>query len=420
MLKAGVSITDISPQKGVRLAGYPHCIRANKGVHDPLYASCLYLNNGREEVIFVGLDLLYIGKKQAKELRERIGKPIMFNASHTHSGPRVVTSIPNPDGEAGDENGEYAYELTEKLYKLITDAMAQPFEAKAGTAIGRCGAERGVGGNRRDKHGVCDPSVNVLAVKDTDDKVRACLVNYTLHPTLLHAENELVTADYPGYIRRFLKFAYPEAVMLFAQGAAGNQSSRYHRVAQDFDEAARVGTTIGVEAADCVKKMAFASDLEIGVKSVETDLPLRIYPTIEQALQGVEKAKADLEIAKTKDYITKWNAELALFGQENTLKGARIAKTGFRSEQLPCEIQIITLGDTAIIGIQGEMFVEYALEIKSMNIADKTFVFTVTNGALPGYICTPEAIAKGGYETGSTMLTGDAGKTIINAIKEIL
>ena len=120
------------------------------------------------------------------------------------------------------------------------------FDASLGTYVGHCGAESGVGGNRREKGGLCDPTVNVLAVKDTAGVLRACMLNYALHPTYLHAENVLVSADYPGYFRRFMQFAYPECITLFAQGTSGNQSSRYHRVAQNFEEAARVGTTLGL------------------------------------------------------------------------------------------------------------------------------------------------------------------------------
>ena len=46
MLKAGVKIADITPEKGVQLGGYPHCPRPNEGVHDHPMASCFYLDDG--------------------------------------------------------------------------------------------------------------------------------------------------------------------------------------------------------------------------------------------------------------------------------------------------------------------------------------------------------------------------------------
>jgi hypothetical protein len=418
---AGVSIIDISPEKGVGLAGYPHCPRPNEGVHDPLYASCLYLNDDKQDVVLVTLDLLYFGKKYVRRLRERFGKNIMFTCSHTHCGP-CASHIPNSVANTEDEcqlDESYVEGLINKLEQVIGEAIANPFDAELGTYVGYCGAEQGVGGNRRTEGGLADPTVNVLAVKDKNGDVRACLVNYTLHPTYLHAENLLATADYPGYIRRYFSFAQPKAVIMFAQGTSGDQSSRYHRVGQDFEEAARAGTTLGVEANHCIEKMSFSGDISIRVESREIELPLRVYPSVETAEENVRAAKAKFEALRAGDYIPMRNAELALFGAENTLNFAKLMGAGFVSEELPCEVQIITIGDTAIVGVQGEVFVEYGLAIKELSPHDKTFVFTVTNGALPGYVYTPEAAKIGGYEIGTSMLSENAGSDIVKTVKEM-
>jgi exopolysaccharide biosynthesis predicted pyruvyltransferase EpsI len=63
-LKAGISIVDISPKQGIRLAGYPHYDRANTGIHDSLYASCMYLDNGKNKIAIVAMDILKYPKKQ--------------------------------------------------------------------------------------------------------------------------------------------------------------------------------------------------------------------------------------------------------------------------------------------------------------------------------------------------------------------
>ena len=79
----------------------------------------------------------------------------------------------------------------------------------------------------------------------------------------------------------------------------------------------------------------------------------------------------------------------------------------------------LKLGDTLICGTQGEIFVEYGLELKKASPAEKTFVFEVTNGSLSGYIFTPDAVDDGGYEVGTSIFTKDAGKTIVEAIKSL-
>ena len=420
MLTAGTSIIDISPDAGVQLAGYPHCPRPNTGVHDPLYAACLYLDDGTTDIALVTADLLYLGKEYVKKIREKTGKTAMFTASHTHSGPWASDVLASEYAEGIRADEKYAGALVDKICRLIEKAASDTFRADFGSGSGICGAEQGVGGNRRQKGGSCDPSVNVLAVKDKTGLVRACLVNYALHPTFLHAENTLVSADYPAYIRRYFSFAYPKAVTLFAQGASGDQSSRYHRTGQNFEEAARVGTTIAAEARRCVENMTFGDAAPIKIKSGEIDLPLRRFAPVGEAEKNLEEAKAAFERARNADYISMRNAELALFGAENALTFAEMQKKGFVTNELPCEIQTVSIGGTSIVGIQGELFVSYALEIKAASKAERTFVFEVTNGGLPGYVYTPEAEKEGGYEVGTSMLSPSAGERIVNQVKKLL
>ena len=69
---AGAAYYDMSPPKGVRLAGYPHFPRCNTGIHDPLYAACLYLNDGETEIAVVTLDILFFSKKYTAQVRETV------------------------------------------------------------------------------------------------------------------------------------------------------------------------------------------------------------------------------------------------------------------------------------------------------------------------------------------------------------
>ncbi len=421
MLKAGIAIRDISPVKGVEMAGYPHCPRPNIGVHDPLYCVALHLDNGSESITMLTFDLLYFGKKYCKAIREKMGGNIMFTTTHTHSGPWSSTPLASELAEGLDNNPDYIAFLLPAVEDCIKEARENTFEAKIATGVGHCGKEQGVGGNRRVKNGVQDDSVNVICVKDMDDKIRGILLNYALHPTFLHAESLWVTADYPAYIRRYLNFAFPDAVFMFAQGTSGNQSSRYHRVGQDFEEAARVGTTLGVEIYHTINKMEFTDDIDIVFKNAEVELPIRTYPPLEKAEADMIAARKRFAEMPDDDYIAKRNAELDMFGRENEFYYSDLfAKTGkISDEELPCEVMTLKLGDTMICGMQGEIFVEFGLELKAASPAEKTFVFEVTNGALPGYIFTPEAYDEGGYEVGTSIFTREAGAIITDAIKAL-
>lgn len=423
MLKAGVALADISPKKGLKLAGYPHCHRPNEGTHDPLYAGVLYLESNGKKLVWITLDLLYFGKPYTRELRSRFpDMQIMVTTSHTHSGPHASTPEAIDHDEGIEVDTEYITNLIDTLEAKIKEAVENSFDAKLGTAVGKCGAEQGVGGNRRHPEDVADPSVNVLAVKDMDDKVRGILFSYALHPTYLHAENMLATADYPAYIRRYLNYAAPGAVFMFAQGTSGNQSSRYFRTEQSFEEACRVGTTLGVAIFHLLETMEYSSDVELKWATKEVELPMRTYPPLDVAEK--ERAEARRIFAEMDDsnYIRKRNAELTMFGAENIYAYAKYvdAHGSINMDELPCEIGVTTIGDTMIFNLQGEIFVEFGLALKEASPCKKAFVFEVSNGSLPGYIYTRESVAEGGYEVGTSVFDADAGYVLVDEFKSLM
>lgn len=425
MLRAGVSIADISPEKGVEMTGYPHCPRPNEGVHDPLYAACLYLENGGRKLAWVTLDLLYIGKDYTKQVKEAFPDfKIMLTTTHTHSGPCSSVPVAVEADEGCYVREDYAAFLVDTIKAVIREASENTFDAELGTAIGHVGAEQGVGGNRRDPKGPQDPTVNVLAVRDTEGKVRSILLSYALHPTYLHAESLVVTADYPAYIRRYLSYAAPDAVFMFAQGTSGNQSSRYFRTEQSFEEAARVGTTLGVEVFHLLEKMEYSADVDLKWAMREIDLPVREFPSVEEAEAECVRTRREFHLRQNdgSDYITCRNAELAVFGAENSYAYAKqIRELGsIDKTEFPCELNVIEIGDTMIFTTQGEIFVEYGLALKAASTAKKAFVFEVTNGTLPGYIYTPDAVADGGYEVGNSVFTPETGDLVVATLKEMM
>ncbi len=249
MLIAGTSITEISPKKGIELAGYPHFPRHNTGVNDPLFASCIYLDNGEEKVAVLAMDLLFFSRKYVKKVRKKINektsipkKNIFISVSHTHSGPWASGRLDLEALENGlDLDKDYIDELENKIVKLVVRAYSDTFNASIGSGYAICGANYGIGGNRRDPEGPSDPEVWVVALKDSDNISRATIVKYALHPTVLHEDSSLVSADYPGYIRKYLSQKKPALNLLFMQGTSGDQSTRYFRKGQSFTEAKRVG-----------------------------------------------------------------------------------------------------------------------------------------------------------------------------------
>lgn len=435
MLKAGIKRADITPPQGLELAGYPHYPRNNTGHHDPLYATCMYLNNGDTEVAFVTLDLLFFSKKHVAAARrlanEKCGidmRHIMISCSHTHSGPWAAGRLDIESLEAGKKQpGDYVKKVISAIADLITEAKKDCFEAYFTSGTEVCGAESGIGGNRRIPGGPHDPLVSVTAVKDVSDVIRGVMVNYTLHPTFIHEWSNVCTADYPCYLKLELEETLPGAIVGFAQGTSGNQSSRYYRQGESYDEAERVGRTLGKAAYKALKKAEWTNELPIKVAGDEISIELRDFGSEEELIAQVEHDEkiykelyAKYGNSKNREEYYLWqNANLKLLGSEDQLGYVRMQKQGIKIELLddeaPAEIQIIRLGGTLIVGLQGEIFVEYGLYIKAVAGFGTVIINELANGCLPGYLYTPESVITGGYETDTSMLGENFGKHLVEA-----
>ena len=64
------------------------------------------------------------------------------------------------------------------------------------------------------------------------------------------------------------------------------------------------------------------------------------------------------------------------------------------------------------MGLPGELFVEYGLEIKRRAPDGRVFVISLANGELQGYIVTPGA---SGYESGLSLFAPEAGRLLVDA-----
>ncbi len=436
MLKVGMGRRDITPPLSLELAGYPHYPRNNEGAHDPLLATCMYVSNGKSEAAMVALDILYYSKKYATEVRNRVEKAcgipanhIMISCTHTHSGPWASSRLEKSAEESTDLFQDYIRELNTKIVECILSAKEGAVEGSFLADATVCGAESGVGGNRRVRGGPHDPLVSVMAIKDKSNTLLGALVNYTLHPTFIHEWSKVCTADFCCYVRLAVEEKYAGALCGFTQGTSGNQSSRYYRDGESYDEAERVGRTLGNAAISVIESGKWVDDMPIAVATDEIEIELRSLGDLDELKAAVDR---DYKIYKElydkygsstnrEEYYLWQNANLQHLGSEDKYILARRVASGeplpSHVDENPAQVQAIRLGDICVVGMPGEIFVEYGLFVKAMSPFRMTVVHELANGILPGYAYTPEAWVIGGYETGDSLLQPDFGKKL--ALKAI-
>ncbi len=432
-LLAGAAIIDVTPQKSMFLHGYPLVERTSEGTHDPLYASAMIIDNGENQIGFCAVDVVFITKEITDSVRTEVqkitgikGENLMVSASHTHSGPVIFSDI-FYDPVVPKADPEYITYLVSKIVKVFIEAFQNKRESKIAitTADGS-----GVGGNRRSITDATDPEVPVIVLKDAiTDKVFALSTIYCMHPTVLHEDSKLYSADFPGYTRQYIKDNLGEdIVLLYHTGPSGNQSPRHFINSNTFEEAERLGFNLGKRITDSVLQLNaldYQDWLSLSNQQSQLYLPQKKFMTEEEAIKKVVyvKNKLDkmrLEKAPTKEIRT---VECDWFGALENNQLAKMSVSGelenIYKSVLPAEVNIIGLGDTYFVFLPGELFVEYSLWTKKLT-NKKIFISSMSNGVLAGYLVTEEAEKEGGYEASNSIFPAKGGKVTLDKIREML
>ena len=435
MIIAGTGIRDISPRKPAFLVGYPHKERTSTGIHDPLLASALYLQNEKTGIIIIAIDILQIDPQTARKLRRTISDQahipeshVFISCTHTHSGPVTIEMIAwKDDPVVPKPDDEYMRYFEDRVIDSAIEALNNKRPAEIACTIAHV---EGVGGNRLSPDGISDPEIGIILVRDlAKKKIFAISIIYSMHPTVLHEDSTLVSADFPGYMRTHIHENLGDDVtILYHTGPSGNQSPRYSVRSQTFEEAGRLGRILGeavTTAITGIRSEDFWQDAVLDGRIESISLPARQMPTISEAKEALKQRIADYERLK----IEKANrsairtAECAVFGAEETLTLARCQENGELEQKIraymPADVQVLRVGDCFLAGLPGEIFVEYGLQIKSQS-SSKAFVISLVNGDLQGYIATPEAVAAGSYEANNSLFDITSGSIVTDAALKLI
>ncbi len=431
-IQAGSAIIDVTPEKPMSLHGYPHVERTSVGIHDSLYASALVIDNGEMQIGFCAVDVVFISREIAVKVRSRVheqtGIPeqnLMISASHTHSGPVTFSDI-FYDPVVPKADPEYISYLTNKL----VDVYVKAFQNKQASKIAITTADgTGVGGNRRSKTDITDPEVPVVIFKDAEtNRIFALSTIYCMHPTVLHEDSKLYSADFPGYTREYIKKEFGEdVILLYHTGPSGNQSPRHYVKSNTFDEAQRLGFMLGERIVESVQQLEdnnYKDWVTLSTKQSSQMLPKKKFMSIEEAESKVVFVKNKLKQMQ----IDKVNpseirtVECDWFGAEENKQLAEMAANRelekVYQSVLPVEINVIGIDSNNFVFLPGEMFVEYSLMIKN-NLPGNTFVISLSNGVLAGYLVTEEAEQEGGYEASNSIFPAQAGKLLVEKVIDL-
>lgn len=431
-LFANAKAITITPESVQFLDGYPHVERFSTGVDTDLFSSALYLENGDSRWLIIGHDLLFLDKAQATEIRQRISKQtaipperIMVTCTHTHSGPVSRYRFP----KSADD---IAPPLDEKMMawmidRIVTNAVeatkgAQPAE------IGHASADSSmVGCNRHHPTGPAHPEVPVMLVRHAETKSPiALMLVVSVHPTILHQDSTLYSADFPGHCRLRIQEVLGNIPVVHHIGAAGNQSPRHITRKNTPEEARRLGRLLAESVLSSTNNMTFTRDVDLRGTNAYVDFNVREFPTVEEAAENERRVfarfdKMRKEGANPADTRT---AECDWFGAERMLFMAKLKASGeldenARKNVLPAEIQVVKIGERVFVAWPGEVFVEFALQLRQT--FPNAYVITCANGTTQGYLVTQQAMDEGVYEAlGSTFKSPESALRLVKTSQELL
>lgn len=413
----------ISIPKNILMGGYIERVNGNVGVHDELFTRCVTLYDGKTKVVIISNDLLEVDveitSKVRKVLNKQYGIPyenIMVCSTHTHSGPAITewdSSIKDYLQKDNIKN------LKKKIIQTIIDnalfciSSLKPVNICFGKS--ECSE---VAGNRLEENGISDYSVNTIKIADKNNDVIALMINYTCHPTVLGANNLLISADFPGEIAKRLESNFANSTAIFINGACGDQSTRFKRRGQGFEEVERLGALLYDSVINTLNEMKNTNEyVEINAVIENIILPKKDFPPKEELIRNFINAE-NYKNSVINSNSSPGEKRLAVTKYQGALISLNLFEPLNRSGDIKSQIQILKIGDMEIIGVPVELFVEYGLEIKRKSLSPNRIIAGYANEVL-GYVYTKEAIEKGGYEVYASPFSIEAGEYIINKIFEM-
>ena len=395
-MRGGLARIDITPGKPVMMFGYASRTNLSTGVHDPLSARAMALEQDGKRLVLMSVELCGFYNGTAEPFRESILKrsglepaELFMCAIHTHSAPTPIFDL----SKGHSNNVEYTRDLQDKLGDLARQALDRMVPLQIGVGSGASP----VGANRReavrDSAGktnivlgrnasvLTDREVQVLKLtRPGDSKMAGMLFAYATHSTSLGPRNHLISGDIHGLAAQFVE-KYLGIIAPGFAGASGNIDPWY-RVLPEFN------TTNGWIPEPMLLSTLLGEEVVHVVNRIQKPITNTVIKTAIKTVDLPGKTRGQTEASST-----------------NT--------------PTPLVISVACVGEIAFVGLGGEVFTEIGQAIKKGSPFPYTFVLTHCNGAA-GYLPTGISYPEGGYEVQNSPFAPGANERLAEEVSRML
>lgn len=434
-LKVGIAAVDYKPDLGLPIMGHIRDDYAARGVHDPMFAKAMVIAGASgEKIALLSVDICMIPGDQIAMMREFIedrcgiaGKNVLIAGTHTHGGPSTLekyTSPKSPDdkmeaflnraAQAVIDANDNLEDATFKVGYAEEDRLSFNRRLKCSDGKTHMNWEEVDPAIVIEALGPIDPQLVTMTVSNSGQH-KAALVNFPLHPAIIDYENWEYTADWPGYMAQGLgKIAGDDFVSLFFNGCCGNINQfdydNKYLPKKGYPMAQLAGYTLAASAAKAMRSEVAVSGDKVAVSGELVTLKrFRIteeeYQEAKRVLESKVKVVRENSDGLPAEYMAPGVIEM--YEKQDT------------DDQV--EVMAMRVGDVGIVGLPGEIFCEFGLEIKDRSPAKHTIVIELANGAV-GYFPTVAAFDEGGYEVTASATNYEKGsgeKLVESAVKQL-
>ena len=425
---AGVGRTVITPELGCHLAGYANNVFATE-VLDDLTATALVLRGEEKTVVLISWTLCSMDAPLVADVRNGIrarhpevaAEDIIITAVHTHSGPSTFDS----PGWGSKDNAYCDSILIPQTVEAVDIAFGDLRPAKMGinTVESKAGINRrqfgpnGQVGLGQNPWGQMDPTMTVIAFKDSNGTPIANIVHYGCHNTAIGRTGH-VSRDWCGIMIDWLD-KETGATTLFFNGCAGDVGPRITNGkttgSGNLGYMKQVGAVAAIDAVQAYRGIKEYYTVQPETITGEIHLPYAPVISLEEAKEGLEKyMKAD-------------EGESVTFRMRDFYKKIIAAY----EEGLPTEkeevtpVTLVKLGNLVLVPLGYEMFSEIGLRLRNYSPYAHTLTTSYSNNRL-GYFPSRDQVIRGGYEVlmsrtkGVLNITDDADDYLIQDVLRLM
>ncbi|MBL4575618.1 MAG: hypothetical protein JKY51_05920 [Opitutaceae bacterium] len=401
---SGVSIIDVTPPGGSKLAGFGHRTEDSTNVYLPLRCIITAITDcsTEKQTIIVSIEWLgfYDNTDHVRDLiTAATGIPndnILLCGSHTHCGPPMRKKIDKARIGGIDEP------FLESVFQRIAQAAKVAVDAQEPTRLryttGCCGfahsRRRPIGNGKIEWMPTLDAphdhSVPVLLFEDDSGKLKHLLFGYACHPTASGAILE-IGGDYVGFAMIEVE-EHLGCTAGFIQGCAGDQKPyRVDPECEGFpqypiDEIHAFGNQLAQSVANAVRFNPLDEITgEIKITSQKISLKTTVLP----------RQEYEAFLDNDNSFLSNWAKK-----HLETMDRGEAPAT-----DLPFELQTIEFGTSLVmVAMPGEMSVEHGLRlIKEQGSRFQNVWPIAYSNKIVGYVCSRRQLSEGGYEVLTNM-----------------